>query len=75
MFGPQAARRFNAVMTTRGHHDAADSFAFQAGRPGESGVGGGIPAIAHQHRSIAVRGAGPHVSGNSPMAALALESL
>jgi glutaminase len=78
MFSPQAARRISAVKTTHGHHDATGTGAFQVGRPGESGmggVGGGIPTITHQHRSIAVRGAGPFVSGNSPVAALALESL
>jgi glutaminase len=73
--GPQAARRINAIMMTRGHYDASGDFAFRVGLPGKSGVGGGILAIAPRKASIAVWAPGLNASGNSLVGALALESL
>lgn len=61
----QRAKRINAIMLTCGFYDEAGEFAFRAGLPGKSGVGGGIVAIHPGEYSIVVWSPKLNQKGNS----------
>ncbi|HME20702.1 MAG TPA: glutaminase [Acetobacteraceae bacterium] len=71
----ERARRVSALMLTCGHYDGSGDFAFRAGIPGKSGVGGGILAVVPGVGSIATWSPGLNRHGNSKLGTLALESL
>lgn len=62
---PELTKRINAIMQMCGFYDEAGEFAFRAGLPGKSGVGGGIIAIHPGEYCIAVWSPRLNVSGNS----------
>jgi len=67
------AKRLNAIMLTCGFYDESGDFAFRAGMPGKSGVGGGIVAIIPGQLSIAVWSPELNKFGNSYMGIETLE--
>ncbi|HSH50893.1 MAG TPA: glutaminase [Bacteroidales bacterium] len=67
------AKRINALMLTCGTYDEAGNFAYLAGIPAKSGVGGGIAAIIPNKLSIAVWGPALNEKGNSLAGVKALE--
>ncbi len=75
LIAPERVRRINALMLTCGHYDGSGEFAFRAGLPGKSGVGGGILAIAPGRASIAAWSPGLNAQGNSRLGTEALEML
>ena len=58
-------KRVNALMQTCGFYDESGEFAFSAGLPGKSGVGGGVIAIHPNQYAIAVWSPTLNVKGNS----------
>lgn len=62
---PERAKRINSIMQMCGFYDEAGEFAFRAGLPGKSGVGGGIVAIHPGKYAIAVWSPKLNISGNS----------
>ena len=68
-------KRMNAIMQTCGFYDEAGEFAYLAGLPGKSGVGGGIVAIHPLLYSVAVWSPRLNSKGNSVMGIKALELL
>ena len=68
-------KRMNAIMQTCGFYDEAGEFAYLVGRPGKSGVGGGIVAIYPLQYSVAVWSPRLNPKGNSVMGIKALELL
>lgn len=69
------ARRIASLMLTCGQYDGSGDFAFRAGLPAKSGIGGGILAIVPDVASIAVWSPGLDQNGNSLLGTLALERL
>lgn len=62
---PMRTKRINAIMLMCGFYDEAGEFAFRAGLPGKSGVGGGIAAVNPGEYSIAVWSPPLNPKGNS----------
>ncbi|HNX75365.1 MAG TPA: glutaminase [Candidatus Rifleibacterium sp.] len=67
------AKRVNALMQTCGLYNESGEFAFCAGLPGKSGVGGGIVAVLPKHLSICVWSPELNKHGNSLIGMKALE--
>ena len=72
---PERARRVSALMMLCGHYDASGEFAFQAGVPGKSGVGGGILAVVPNQAAIAVWSPCLNANGNSHAGTQALAAI
>lgn len=72
---PKRTKRINSIMQMCGFYDEAGEFAFRAGLPGKSGVGGGIVAIHPGEYSVAVWSPKLNKKGNSYKGMKVLESL
>jgi glutaminase len=72
---PLRAKRINAIMQMCGFYDEAGEFAFRAGLPGKSGVGGGIVAVYPGRYSVAVWSPRLNAKGNSCKGMKVLEAL
>jgi glutaminase len=68
------AKRVNAVMLTCGTYDAAGEFAYRAGLPGKSGVGGGIVAVIPERCTLCAWGPALDAKGNSVAGVAALDA-
>jgi len=75
IISPQRTKRINAVMQMCGFYDEAGEFAFRAGLPGKSGVGGGIVAIHPGKYAIAVWSPKLNSNGNSYKGMKVLEAI
>lgn len=71
--GPRQVKRINALMQTCGLYDECGEFAYRAGLPGKSGVGGGIVAVMPGELAVAVWSPGLNPAGNSLAGMMALE--
>ena len=72
---PRRTKRINAIMQLCGFYDEAGEFAFRAGLPGKSGVGGGIVAIYPGRFCIVVWSPKLNSKGNSYKGMKVLEAL
>lgn len=72
---PRRTKRINAIMQLCGFYDEAGEFAFRAGLPGKSGVGGGIIAIYPGRFCIVVWSPKLNPKGNSYKGMKVLEAL
>jgi len=75
VISPTRTKRINSIMQMCGFYDEAGEFAFRAGLPGKSGVGGGIVAVHPGHYSIVVWSPKLNKNGNSYRGMKVLEAL
>ena len=72
---PTRTKRINSLMQMCGFYDEAGEFAFRAGLPGKSGVGGGIVAVHPGKYCIAVWSPKLNMNGNSHKGMKVLEAV
>ena len=75
VISPGRTKRINSIMLMCGFYDEAGEFAFRAGLPGKSGVGGGIVAIHPGKYCIAVWSPKLNTNGNSYKGMRVLEAI
>jgi glutaminase len=75
IISPEQSKRINSIMQMCGFYDEAGEFAYRAGLPGKSGVGGGIVAVHPGKYCIAVWSPRLNASGNSYKGMKVLEAL
>lgn len=68
-------KRINAIMLCCGFYDESGEFAFEAGLPGKSGVGGGIAAVCPNSYSVTTWSPRINAKGNSVFGMSFLEKL
>ncbi len=75
VISPRRTKRINSIMQLCGFYDEAGEFAFRAGLPGKSGVGGGIVAIQPGQFCVTVFSPKLNKYGNSYKGMKVLEAL
>lgn len=75
VINPQRTKRINSIMLMCGFYDEAGEFAYRAGLPGKSGVGGGIVAVHPGKYCVVVWSPKLNRNGNSYKGMKVLEDL